>query len=680
MAEAAGLAATCAGLLGALSGLIKFSKKIHDAPKDWGRYCALLDNLCQLCSTIRALTNNMDGLSKVIVTHNGRDYGLIEFCVNNAKTALGDATMLLSEFEQLKGNVKPLDRVKAWLRNKSKQLLWVLQEQDIQGCIQRVETAMVGLSIAIHAASLVRTSHGEKLTRLAILSYNENKKAIDDLTKQLAENFEKLEKCHEKSLGKQERRTIHLIVRPLPRRYQLSRTISSVPGKRTRRSQTVQASATEASPHLAVAHDQSQIDDVLSDLEQDHMVAGAASRDPSGDQLGYAPVMSLDTLSHNSPFLDVGCELPSLTDQADDIEITCEDGSIAFIPAGTDHSYGDEGMKTQMALVKTTDKLPITRTPEDANIPLSDAEELLEFLIKDTPADEVPTPVGTASAKSVNIISLFHLEFASNNSEDDADSAKSDPSIIRFLCVERLVLLHENGAFEFVARIPCHEFPWCDHVNIELLGRGMTANELYDSDVGIVILAPHGDDRDPRVVQPFKGFDTLVYEKCTGACGHTQVELEEVGDAEQDAVVHCMGPLHILALVGSMLKDSENEETSDDEKHSSDGSSDDSDDKAGVHGMGPFRSVPCLFCRKTALNPKLVGERTSESVVRYGTHSYGYRCARCQRISWITGAQPVGVEEAATRDDSEGELTAATRAAGMVVADGLPLLARFFGF
>ncbi len=50
MAEAVGLAATCAGLLGALSGLIKFSKKIHNAPKEWRRYCDSLENFCQVPS------------------------------------------------------------------------------------------------------------------------------------------------------------------------------------------------------------------------------------------------------------------------------------------------------------------------------------------------------------------------------------------------------------------------------------------------------------------------------------------------------------------------------------------------------------------------------------------------------------------------------------------------------
>ncbi len=498
----------------------------------------------------------------------------------------------------------------------------------------------------------------------------------------MAESFERLEKCHEGSTSKQDRRTTHLIVRPLqvPSRRRFWRIISSAPGKHTRQAQTIQAATTEAPPHLAVPHDQPQID-MLPDLEHDLMTASAASQDPPDYQLGHASEMSPDTPSHESPSLDVGCEFPSIPEQVDDIEITCEDGSIAFIPAGTDRGDGDEGIKTQMALVKATDKLSITRTPQDANIPLSDADELLDFLAKGAPADGVPAPDGTASAKSATITSLFRLKFESKNSEDDADGAKSDPPIIRFLCIERFFLLQEENSSEIVARRPCHQFPRCDHAHIQLLGGGVSANELDDSDVGAVILAPQRDDRDLRAVRLFKGFETFVYQKCTGPCDHTQAE---VGDAMEDAVVHCIRPLRMLALVGTAPIGSGDEETSDDE-HSSDGSSDNSGDEAVAHAMGPFRSVPCLFCRKTALNPELKGEKTSESVIRYGTHSYGYRCARCQKISFITGAQPVGFEGEATGDDSERELTVAlvSSAAGLPVTAGqvqVPRWANWFGF
>ncbi len=205
-------------------------------------------------------------------------------------------------------------------------------------------------------------------------------------------------------------------------------------------------------------------------------------------------------------------------------------------------------------------------------------------------------------------------------------------------------------------------------------------------DIGAVILAPHGGDRSPRVIRLFEGFDTLVYEKCTGLCGHTQVE---VGDAEESAVVHCTDPFRILALVGTLPEGLKDEEISDDEENSSDGGSDDGDDgddgddEAGVSGTGPFPSVPCLFCRKAALNPKLRGEKTSKSVIRYGNHSYGYSCARCQKTSWITGAQPVGFGEAATGpgDASVGLLPVAlSSAVGIAALAAQRSWTGFFGF
>jgi hypothetical protein len=614
----------------------------------------------------------MYGLSNISVTHNGCDYGLIEFCENNAQTALEDANKLLRKFARLKSSVKLRHHIMEYFRKKGQQLCWAFDE-ELHGCIQRVETAMIGLSVAIHVALLARTdttcvaqlptyltyfsfqaNQSGKLTRQT--SHNDNKRALDDLTEQLAENFEKLEKYHQGGVGKQESKTIRLIVRPQsrPLARRLSRAISSAQSKLSRQPQTIQTSAGDVSSDPVLAQDQSQAGG-LSVLGQDLMAAGAPSEDPSGDQLGHAPEIALDSLSESPSLPDASYEALSLTEQADDdIEITCQDGSIVFIPGGNVHDDGEGGTETRMAFVKGTDELPIARIRQDTKAPLSDAEELVEYLHKDGPTDEGSRPVG-AAAKSVNITSHFYLEFTSNDSEDDASSVLSDPSIIQVLCVKRLVLLNGNPVHGGVALRPCHQFPGCDHTKIELLGDGMPESELLRLDTGIFVSVWHGHHHKSRVVRLFKGFETFVYEKCTEPCGHTQLELHETGDPEEDAVMHCMSPFHAFALVGTLPGGSDGGETSSEDDCSRDGDSGHSDDEAGVNEMGPFRSVPCLFCRKTALNPKLMGQKTSESIVRYGTHSYGYRCARCRKISWITGAQPIGVEDAATSDDSESE-------------------------
>ena len=195
----------------------------------------------------------------------------------------------------------------------------------------------------------------------------------------------------------------------------------------------------------------------------------------------------------------------------------------------------------------------------------------------------------------------------------------------------------------------------------------------------VAILAQHGHDHHQRLVRLFKGFETFVFERCAGPCGHTQAE---VGDEEENVVVYCIRSLRLLALVGAWPFDLDEEETSDDEEYSSNKGnkgSDDGSDEAGAQGTDPFmfRSVPCLFCHEMALNPKLEGEKTSVSVVRYGTHSYGYRCGRCQKISWITGAPPAEFEEE-SRDHSEEEPAAATTDTSS--PGRLGGWAKFFGF
>ena len=78
---------------------------------------------------------------------------------------------------------------------------------------------------------------------------------------------------------------------------------------------------------------------------------------------------------------------------------------------------------------------------------------------------------------------------------------------------------------------------------------------------------------------------------------------------------------------------SRSEEEGDDESDEDDENSEDEAD-----GLGPFRSVPCLHCRESAWDPREVERQEPENaIVRHGTHSYGYRCRRCKRVSWILG-------------------------------------------
>ncbi|KAI7788206.1 hypothetical protein LA080_012272 [Diaporthe eres] len=404
----------------------------------------------------------MNGLDKVTV--NGRVYGLIDFCINNADIALRDAIELRDKFRP---------------------------------------------------------------------------------EKNMAKNFVKLEKLRKESLDKRGHQTTNLIVTtptsptsptPPSRRNRLSRALRGTPSNRIRQSQAVPARETEVSSQLMVTHEQPQVN-VPSDLERRLTDSDAASRDPSDDQLWHAPEMSFEAPAPISPFPNIRFDFPPLTNQVHDIEITCEDGSVAFIAAKTTHADDNEGHETKKPLI------PLS------NVALSDAEELKDFLAKHPAPDVLPNLGAPSPTKSVNISSFFFFKFGSTDSEADADSAESDPSWWRYLCAEKFLL--QEGISSITARVPCDESSFCDHTKIDQMDGGMYTNELHTSNAGHVLLATHIERHDLQKVRLFKGFDALVYERCTRPCGHTRLEgMDAQEDAEEDTLVHCMRPTHMVALIG----------------------------------------------------------------------------------------------------------------------------------
>jgi hypothetical protein len=643
-----------------------------------------------LLNAIESLTADMDEPDMPPVTHNDHEYGLVAFCMNNAMTALEDAKNLPNKFKQ-EGNAK-FWVVKHFFQENRKRLLFVLREQDIQGYVHRVETAIAGLGIAIHAASLARTNdacvptvvkcktatHVERLT--LVIRYAENKKAIADLTGQLVKTSEKLEKSYKESRDKKEPTTVHLVVTSATRHSRASRAIPWLPSRRKRHSQAVVASPIEVSSQPAVIHKQPRVN--TPPIQEQHLVVGGAvSPEPSHDQIEHASEICLEAISHiMPPFSNIAYEIPPLGRQVNDISITCEDGSEAFIPAGSFHEDSHEGIEdaeASSALVKATDK--------DV-IPHSNAEELLDFLAKRHVPDRSPSPDGTTSTKSVKIGSVFDFKFVYLNNEHASESVKSDSSILRFLCVHRFLL--NDRLPEIVARRPCDEFPQCGHTKIDQLDGGVSARELFASDMGYIMLAPYVEGREPQHIRPYKEFDAFIYEECTEPCSHTRVEETE----KENIGVHCMIPLHLFALVGTSPEYSDTDENlsisdearsnkayvGDEDYTSYERGSEDGEDDDDIMGVGPFFSVPCLFCRKAALRPTAEGVKTSNSVVSYGCHTYGYRCARCEKISWITGARQAGFEDEWSQNDEE-RLTATNYLTNTAAQMTLPFLKRFFG-
>lgn len=105
---------------------------------------------------MKGLTANTEGLDKVIVQRDGRNYGLIEFCMANTDIPLSDARMFVNKYNSI--GKRHFPNFKKFFSWKAKILNFVIKEEQVTACIRNVETAMVGLSIAIHAASLARTN------------------------------------------------------------------------------------------------------------------------------------------------------------------------------------------------------------------------------------------------------------------------------------------------------------------------------------------------------------------------------------------------------------------------------------------------------------------------------------------------------------------------------------------
>ncbi|GKT47742.1 uncharacterized protein ColSpa_07923 [Colletotrichum spaethianum] len=322
----------------------------------------------------------MNGLDKIIIVHNNQNVGLIEFCVNNVRNARDDAVEILSKFEQ-KGSSK-FSSVTRFFSRMGKQLLFVLQEQNIQGYSERVETAMAGLGIALHVALLAKTQD----------AHDDNKKAISDLTKHLAANLDKLENNHQETRRNQENKTIHVVVAPAHHRYLSWKATQRSRSKHTRQPRIAQTSTTEVLNQPVVASELPQVG-FSPGPQRDLSVESSGSSDGMQRLPEHVRERRLESLAHACRTPDTGCELPPLDEQADNIEVRCEDGSVAFITAETTHDDTNEVIDAEKTRVNMSDQLSITRTTQDGNSPHCDADDLLEFLANDAPGKDYPTSV-----------------------------------------------------------------------------------------------------------------------------------------------------------------------------------------------------------------------------------------------------------------------------------------------
>ncbi|KAK1569877.1 uncharacterized protein LY79DRAFT_571012 [Colletotrichum navitas] len=473
--EATGLAFASASLAETALKLYRFTKKIQNAPNEWERYRELLENFRQLLEAVKGLTDNMDGLDKVVIQRDNRKYGLIDFCMENTILTLNNATSFLNKFESLnKGRVA---RLKERLSRKGNMLKFVIQDEDVAACIRNIETAMAGLGIAIHAISLARTNDG----------FNENRLAIGDLTKQLSDALEKIDKRHQESITREKQTPVRYAVET--RRRKLQRFLPSSDRQR----QTIQAPEISSVVGAVIPHPE------LRAVETPIMQPGLASvpSHHSEDQGGT----TRQTLEENPEAL----------------------AAAANTSGAANGMHGDEAVDDAVVCVRIPQEASITHVPADKTESTSDAQRLVDFLRNDEAGDEALDDDLDAETTLIKVQSCFVFRFklSAGDSENDEplDTAK-----LRYLCVKTLIPGSQNSnsdgqASQITAQKPCNRFPLCEHIKIDQLDEGKPATELLQSDMGHVIFISDAEGLDPaRCVPLFSQIDGSAYiQGCGGA-------------------------------------------------------------------------------------------------------------------------------------------------------------------
>lgn len=450
------------------------------------------------------------------------------------------------------------------------------------------------------------------------------------------------------------------------------RVLPRFPGKRDRQRQAIQVPEISSAVDTAMLAGSElraiQAPDVQTDVA---LVPFSHSEDHEGSRQKIL-AGNLRVLATMASDPGVASGLPSIGGDDNNIEIVFEDGSAAFIPAQARTGFCDEANGDAVTSVRISQELSIIHPPFDKTVSTSDAQELLEFLGRDQTeagaiGDDIDVPMTL-----VRLQSCFMFKFKMSDRSNE-DYASPETTKLRYLCVETLDPHLPDRKIDTMSAItaqkPCDQFPFCEHVKIDQLDGGKSTSELLQSTMGhVMFLVDAKGLETARRVPLFSQIDGSVYShRCSETCDHTQIE-ERGRDIEGDtAMARCMEQIWLVAMIGRIgtTDDSDDDTESDRDAqlgplHSliamigriwrtngSDGSDDSGDDTESDQdvAVGPFHSVPCLFCRGPALSPQMEETEELDSVVAYGRHSYGYTCARCHQVSWITGVKQAGFEQ-----------------------------------
>jgi hypothetical protein len=344
----------------------------------------------------------------------------------------------------------------------------------------------------------------------------------------------------------------------------------------------------------------------------------------------------------------------------DFIEVTFSDGTIVEIPPGQKPRL-IEGSGDKLDAAGGSSDLTVWKSPSPQ--PPSDAQALVNFLTLDEEATESAidlrlVPSGTIALDCDSYITV--LSQPESDSQLGFEDSETNPYDLGFLCIKRISIADDSprpDVFDVLELVHLCEQP-CHHAKVWMINE---VTSLETLGVCLITMIQSFNSAHPSPININHHIRLTVYEICRHACTHTQVQTSSTS-------TKCISQLCLYACCAkkpSQSEDSEegsdengsgSEDEGDNESSGDDEGRDDEDSEVGAHEsedeadkLGPFRSVPCLHCRKRAWNPREVTRQGSENaIIRHGTHSYGYRCRRCNRVSWISGTQQ-SVREVVTK-------------------------------
>jgi hypothetical protein len=230
--------------------------------------------------------------------------------------------------------------------------------------------------------------------------------------------------------------------------------------------------------------------------------------------------------------------------------------------------------------------------------------------------------------------------------------SRSDPGVWKF-CTRSLIL-PDNGEAIFMLQNPCEEL--CEHVSVYTRSAVGLDEQSPPQTLEVSLCNIPTDIAPPTTLQDQL---SLSFTVVTSAClGHNYTQFFH----KQDGMEWVAGRPELLMIVNvpdsGIEEDDDNEtRTGGDEEQNSEQVREEQEDKEETDedkdedeeeqnnevpnppdqncGLGPFSSIPCLFCKQDALNPRWSGGGNAGFLVGRN-QSLRMTCERCNDSTWIS--------------------------------------------